>query len=91
MMREFPQRGIKLPPYIIGGMIPRPSHIQGKLGQGIDSLDVRREKTVDWLANGYLFAHGFSFTFVLDGDLACGGAARASLTIVCASSRMRRR
>ena len=42
VMREFPQRGIKLPPHFVGGMIPRPAHIQGELGQGIESLDFRR-------------------------------------------------
>jgi hypothetical protein len=40
-MRELPQQGIKLPPHLVGDMIPRPTHIQGKLGQGIESLDIR--------------------------------------------------
>ena len=42
VLREFPQRGIKLPPHFVGGMIPRPAHIQGQLCQGIESLDFRR-------------------------------------------------
>ena len=41
VMRDFPQFGIKLPPHFVGRMIPRPAHIQGKLGQGIESLDFR--------------------------------------------------
>ena len=33
--------GIKLPPHFVGGMIPRPAQIQGKLRQGIEPLDFR--------------------------------------------------
>ncbi len=39
VMRDLPQCGIKLPPHFVGGMIPRPAHIQGQLRQGIESLD----------------------------------------------------
>ena len=39
VMRDLPELGIKLPPHFVGGMIPRPVHIQGELGQGIESLD----------------------------------------------------
>jgi hypothetical protein len=41
MMSQFPQYGIKLPPHFVGSMIPRPAHIQGKLGKGIESIDFR--------------------------------------------------
>ena len=59
-MREFPQLGIKLPPHFVGGMIPRPAHIQGQLRQGIESLDFRGQKVVDRVADTGLFAHDFS-------------------------------
>ncbi len=42
VMRELPQYGIKLPPHFIGGMIPRPTHIQGEFRQRIESLDFGR-------------------------------------------------
>jgi hypothetical protein len=88
----FPKRRIKLLPYFVASMIPRPAHIQGRLSQGIESLQVRGQKTVDRLADTGLLAHGLSFKFVLTGiPGSCGDAARASLTIVCASSSMRRR
>jgi hypothetical protein len=38
---DFPQFGIKLPPRLVGSVIPRPAHIQGKLRQGIEPLDFR--------------------------------------------------
>ena len=58
-------------------MIPRPAHIQGQLGQGIESLDVRGQKTVDRLADRGLLAHGLSIKFVLTGiPSCCGDAAR---------------
>ena len=41
VMRDLPQFGIKLPPHFVGGMIPRPAQIQGKLRQGIEPLDFR--------------------------------------------------
>ena len=41
VMRDPPKFGIKLPPHFVGGMIPRPAHIQGKLSQGIEPLDFR--------------------------------------------------
>ena len=110
ILREFPQRGIKLPPHFVGGMIPRPAHIQGKLRQGIEPLDVRGQKAVNRMADACLFAHRFCsnlfwtefrmhqfdssspFTLNTASTLICSGtAAKASLTIVWASSRMRRR
>ena len=42
VLSELPKLGIKLAPHVVGGMIPRPAHIQGQLRQGIESLDVRR-------------------------------------------------
>jgi len=42
VIRELPQRGIKLSPYLVGSVIPRPAHIQSELDQRIESLDVRR-------------------------------------------------
>ena len=73
-MREFPQLGIKLPPHFVGGMIPRPAHIQGQLGQGIESLDFRGQKAVYRVADTCLFAHDLYLTFVsaLIGDPAAG-------------------
>ena len=56
-MRDLPQFGIKLPPHFVGGMIPRPAHIQGQLRQGIESLDFRGQKVVDRVADTGLFAH----------------------------------
>jgi hypothetical protein len=38
---EFPQNRIQLLPYFVGGVIPRRTHIQGKLGKGIESFYVR--------------------------------------------------
>src|SRR5664280_3536765 len=92
VMSELPERGVKLSPYLVGDMIPRPAHIQGKLGQGIEAFDVRGQRTVDRLDGGCLRAQGvFSPDVLLSGPERCGAAARASLTIVCASSRMRPR
>ncbi len=54
VMRDFPQFGIKLPPHFVGGMIPRPAHIQGQLRQGIESLDFRGQKIVDRVADAGL-------------------------------------
>ena len=90
VMRDFPQFGIKLPPHFVGGMIPRPAHIQGQLRQGIESLDFRGQKAVDRVADTCLFAHGSPSSCLADLGC-CGDAAKASLTIVWASSRMRRR
>lgn len=39
IVSEFPERGIKLPPYFVGRVIPRPAQIQSQLGQGIETLD----------------------------------------------------
>jgi hypothetical protein len=61
VMRDFPQFGIELPPYLVGTMIPGPAHIQSQLRQGIESLDFRGEKIVYRVADTYLCAHGFSF------------------------------
>ena len=55
VMSEFPQFGIKLPPHFVGRMIPRPAHIQGKLGQGIEPLDFRGQKAVNRVADTCLF------------------------------------
>ena len=38
-MRDLPEFGIELAPHFVGGMIPRPMHIQGEFRQGIDSLN----------------------------------------------------
>jgi len=37
------------------------THIQGKLGQGIESFDFRRQQAVDRVAGAGWFAHGLSF------------------------------
>jgi hypothetical protein len=71
-------------------MIPRPAHIQGQFGKGIEPRDFRWQKVVDRVADAGLFAHGFSCEFVLHGiPGCCGGAAKVSLTSICASFRMR--
>jgi hypothetical protein len=44
-------------------MIPRPAHIQGKLGKGIEPLDFRGEKSIERTANSFCFDHGFSVHF----------------------------
>ena len=38
---ELPQNRIQLLPHCVGGVIPRRTHIQGKLGKGIESFYVR--------------------------------------------------
>ena len=83
VMRDLPQFGIKLPPHFVGGMIPRPTHIQGEFRQGIESLNFRGEEMVYGVADTRMFAHDLS--------LRSGVPARVSPTIACASSRMRLR
>ncbi len=61
--REFPECRIKQPPHFVGAMIPRPAHIQGQLGQGVESLDFRRQKAVCRVADTGLSFHGFSSGF----------------------------
>ena len=41
VLGEFPKSRIKLPPHVVGVMIPGPAHVQGQLGQGTESLDFR--------------------------------------------------
>ena len=65
-------------------MVPRPAHIQGQLRQGIKPFDLRWKKAVDGAES--VFATLMGFYFPLSGW--CGEAAKASRTIVCASSRM---
>ena len=64
-MRDFPQFGIKLPPHFVGGMIPRPAHIQGEFRQGIEPLDLRGQQVVDRVADAGFFAHRFFLSIVL--------------------------
>ncbi|HEY5475171.1 MAG TPA: hypothetical protein VIK11_00525 [Tepidiformaceae bacterium] len=33
VIREFPEHRVQPPPHLVSGMIPRRSHVQGKLGQ----------------------------------------------------------
>jgi hypothetical protein len=42
-MRDFPQFKIELPPNLVGSMIPGPAHIQGKLRQRIETIDLGGE------------------------------------------------
>ena len=51
ILREVPQGGIKRAPHFVGGMVPRPAHIQGKLRQGIEPLDFRGKKAVYGVAD----------------------------------------
>ena len=53
--------GIELAPQVVGSVIPRPTHIQGQLGQGIESLDFRGQQAVSRVADTCWFTHGFSF------------------------------
>ena len=46
-------------------MIPIPVHIQRQLSQGIESVDFRRQKTVDRVTDPCLFGHDFSFEWLL--------------------------
>src|SRR3982074_2672478 len=59
-MREVPQHRIQLPPQLIGRMIPRRTHIQGKLGQDMESLYVFGQRTILRLSNPCLFVHSQS-------------------------------
>ena len=83
VVRQLPLHGIELPPHFVGAMIPRRAHIQGELGERIESLDVRGQWTVCRLSDRFLFDHGFPFS--------ASGPPKASPTIDSASSRMRRR
>ena len=56
ILREVPQDGIKRAPHSVGGMVPRPAHVQGKLCQRIESLDCSGEKAVYGVADACLFA-----------------------------------
>ena len=40
IVRELPQAGIKPPPHFVGGVIPRPAHVQSKLRQGVEPFDL---------------------------------------------------
>ena len=44
VVRELPQIWIKLPPDFVRRVIPRPTQIQGQLGQRIEPLDFRGQK-----------------------------------------------
>ena len=54
---EFPQCRIKLPPQLVGGVIPRPEHVQGKFRQKFESLDLRGQETVERIADSCLLVH----------------------------------
>ena len=60
VLGEFPKSRIKLPPHVVGVMIPGPTHVQGKLGQGTESLDFRGQKTVHRVADS-VFVGSWSF------------------------------
>ena len=47
IMRQLPEHGIQLTPHGVGGMIPGRPHIEGQLGQGIESLHVS-DKVAAW-------------------------------------------
>jgi hypothetical protein len=64
-MRDFPQFRIKLPPHFVGSMIPRPAHIQGQLGKGIEPLDFRGQEAVYRVADTSLFTHTIILHFLL--------------------------
>ena len=66
ILREVPQGGIKRAPHCVGGMVPRPAHVQGELRQRIEPLDVRGKKAVYGVADACFFAHRFFPKSVLD-------------------------
>ena len=39
VVRDLPKVGIKRTPHLVGSVIPRPAHIQGKFRQGIEPFD----------------------------------------------------
>jgi hypothetical protein len=47
-------------------MIPRPAHIQGQLGKGIEPVYFGGQKIVDGVAGTGLFAHDPALTLVSD-------------------------
>ena len=71
VLREVPQRRIKLTPHFVSSMVPRPAHIQGQLRQGIESLNLRGQKAVYRVADTCLLAHGFSSKCVVDRIFEC--------------------
>lgn len=42
ILRKLPQGGIQPLPELVGGMIPRPTQIQRKLGKRFESRNIRR-------------------------------------------------
>ena len=57
ILREVPEGGIKRAPHFVGGMVPRPAHVQSELRQRIEPLDFRGKKAVYRVADACLFAH----------------------------------
>ena len=82
----LPEHGIDLPPNLVGRVVPRPAHVQGQLGQRVESVDLRRQSPyVRWLTRR-LIAHG-----ELPPLFRPAAQPGHRATIVRASSRMRRR
>ena len=60
VVRELPQSGIKLSPHFVGSVIPRPTHIQGKLRERFLRLDqstlprIRSHVEAEYVGNGSL-------------------------------------
>ena len=54
ILSEVPQYWIERAPQSIGGMIPRPMHIQGEFRQGIEPLDFRWKNVVQRVADAGL-------------------------------------
>jgi len=59
VMRDLPQFGIKMPPYFVGGVIPRPMHVQREFRQRVEALDSGGQEVVYRVADARLVAHGF--------------------------------
>ena len=57
VVRDLPEPRIKLPPHLIGGMVPGPVHVQGEFRQGIETLDSGREEMVSRVVCREYFAH----------------------------------
>src|ERR1700759_1258952 len=77
VVREVPQHGIELPPYVVARVIPRRTHVQGELCQGVEPGCARGRSTLLRISGRAWPAHDPSFN--------------ASPTMPCASSRIRRR
>ncbi len=57
IVREIPQYRIEPPPHFVRGVVPGPLHVQRKLGERIEPLDVSRHHAMHWIGRMLRFAH----------------------------------